>query len=292
MNSPSASLFLIFASFTGSARIAHAQSTISPADGYAHVANAGWLDFRAGVTNGVRVADTALSGYAYAGNFGWLHLGDGTPDNGHSYSNASATDYGVNVSPAGNLTGYAYAANIGWVSFEQVHGQPKLDIRTGKFTGSAYSANLGWISLDTTFSDLLTSTIARPDSDSDGIADAWENLNFGNLTTATATSDKDGDGTSDLVEYNAGTLPGDPTSQLNIVSHAFAADFTQADISFTSVATRNYRLEYDEDLSGPWMNSSLGTFAPTGAVTRILVSLNPVPCRFFRVVAVALPTAP
>jgi hypothetical protein len=203
------------------AGLAAGQSTISPTDRYAYAANAGWLDLRADTTNGLRVADTALSGYAYAANFGWIHFGDGTPANGHTYSNASATDYGVNVSPAGNLTGYAYAANVGWINLEQTHGQPKLDLRTGKFTGSAYSANLGWIALDTTFSDLATDTISRPDTDADGIADAWENLNFGNLTTATATSDRDGDGASDLSEYNAGTLPNDAASQLRIVSHTY-----------------------------------------------------------------------
>lgn len=270
-----------------------AQSTISASEKCAYSANAGWLDFRADTANGTRVLDTALAGYSYAANFGWIHLGDGTPGNGHTYSNISATDYGINVSRTGNLTGYAYAANVGWIAFEQTHGQPKLDLRTGKFTGRAYSANLGWIALDTTFSDLATSTIARPDSDSDGIADSWEHFNFGNLTTATITSDKDGDGSSDLAEYHAGTLPNDPISLVRIVSHTYAAGYTQADISFTSVATRNYRLEYDSDLAGPWTNSALGTFPPTGAITsKSLVGLPVTPSRFFRVVSVSLPSAP
>jgi len=279
--------------FLSLAGLAPAQTTISSTDRFAWVANAGWLDFRADSTNGLRVADTALSGYSYAANFGWIHFGDGTPDNGHTYSNTSATDYGVNISPAGNLTGYAYAANVGWITWEQTQGQPRLDLRTGKFTGSAYSANLGWIALDTIFSDLATSTIARPDTDGDGIADAWEKLHFGNLTTATASTDSDGDGASDLSEYNAGTLPKDPGSRLRIVSHTYAAGFTLANISFTSVATRNYRLEYDQDLLGVWTNSALGTFPPVGSLTSAnLTALSTAPRRFFRVLALSLPTQP
>ncbi len=270
-----------------------AQSTISASDKYAYSANAGWLDFRPSAHDGSRVLDTVLAGFSYAANFGWTHFGDGTPDNGHTYSNSSASDYGVNLSPVGALTGYAYAANIGWITFEQMHGQPKLDLRTGKFSGNAYSANLGWIALDTIFSELATTTISRPDSDNDGISDTWEYLHFDNLTTATPTSDQDGDGTSDRAEYYAGTLPDDPTSLLKIVTHTYSVDYTQADISFTSVATRNYRLEYDADLAGLWTNSALGTFPPTGSLTiKTLSGLGAAPIRFFRAVAMPLPTAP
>jgi hypothetical protein len=39
------------------------------------------------------------------------------------------------------------------------------------------------------------------DTDQDGIDDAWEQLFFGNLTTANSTSDYDRDGYTDLQEY-------------------------------------------------------------------------------------------
>ncbi len=283
---------IVFLTCAASLHLA-AQSTVSSGERYAYSANAGWVDFRADTNNGTRVFDTALAGYSYAANFGWVHLGDGTPANGHTYSNSSATDCGVNLSPTGALTGYAYAANVGWITFEQDHGQPMLDLRTGKFSGSAYSANLGWIALDTAFSDLATTAIARPDTDADGIADTWENFIFGNFTTATATSDRDGDGASDRAEYHAGTLPTDPNSLFRIVSHTYTASFTEADISFTAVATRNYRLEYNSDVTGPWTDSALGTFPPTAAVTaKTLGGLSSVPSRFFRAVAQPLPTAP
>lgn len=47
-----------------------------------------------------------------AANFGWIDPGDGAPANGHTYSNTSATDFGVNLAASGALTGYAYAARF------------------------------------------------------------------------------------------------------------------------------------------------------------------------------------
>jgi hypothetical protein len=262
------------------------QSTISTADRYAYTANSGWFDFHADATSGTRVLDTCLSGYAYAANIGWIHLGDGSPDNGHTYSTSSASDYGVNVSPTGQLTGYAYSANIGWILFEQVQGLPTLNLVTGKFTGHAYAANIGWIALETTTSDLATTTIARPDSDGDGIPDTWEQLRFGNLTAASATTDSDGDGASDTAEYAAGTLPKDASSRLRIISHTYPSA-SQANLIWTSVPNRLYRIEHNEDLVGTWTNSTLGTLAPGGATTSgNLIGLTAAPRRFFRAVAV------
>jgi ELWxxDGT repeat protein len=47
----------------------------------------------------------------------------------------------------------------------------------------------------------VTASFRETDSDGDGIDDAWEELWFGNLTTADAKSDFDKDGYSDLQEY-------------------------------------------------------------------------------------------
>ncbi len=50
-----------------------------------------------------------------------------------------------------------------------------------------------------------------PDSDGDGLADAWEMQNFGTLGRD-GTGDFDGDGATDAQEYAAGTDPLDPLS--------------------------------------------------------------------------------
>jgi len=237
------------AAFVIAMDFANANSTISSSDRHAYAANAGWIDFRPDAENGVRVDETFLSGYAYAANFGWIHLGDGSPENGHSYSNNSSADYGVNLSADGKLSGYAYSANIGWIAFEQHRGQPAMNYSNGRFSGHAYAANAGWISLDTSSSDLVATSIAAPaDINGNGISDAWEMEHFGNLTTATANSDFDGDGATDLQENLAGTNPADPSSRFQIIAHNYDLGNNTATLTFTSAPNRRYLIEHDSDL--------------------------------------------
>lgn len=269
-------------------------SSIGATARHAHSSNAGWLDFRLPTSEGVRVTDTFLAGYAYAANFGWINLGSGIPENGHTYTNSSAADFGVNLSPDGRLNGYAYSPNVGWINFEQVHGQPRVNLLNGKFTGSAYSANIGWISLATTVSELTTVTITRKDEDHDGMPDNWERLHWGNLTAADGVTDSDADGQSDAAEYLAGTLPLDRDSMLRVVSQTFTAGHTQSEITFTISPNRRYRVEHNESLADAWLDSGLGTFTPAPGLeaTRSL-TLPAAVCRFFRVAAVQpLPDSP
>lgn len=131
--------------------------------------------------------------------------------------------------------------------------------------------------------------MSNPDTDGDGIADWWEQKHFGNLTTANATSDFDGDGADDLAEYGADTNPKDITSYLKIVSHSHNLSLTQSTLTFTTVPSRLYRIEYSNDLgqSDPWHDSALGTFAPSsGSTTTKTISYPGNPKKFFRAVAV------
>ncbi len=67
-----------------------------------------------------------------------------------------------------------------------------------------------------------TASAMFTDTDADGIDDHWEQLFFGNLSTATKTSDYDQDGYSDLQEYQ------------NNLHHAVAPDGTAFDLTGTN----------------------------------------------------------
>lgn len=264
----------------------HAQSTISTGARCSHAANAGWIDWRPSPADGVVVTETYLSGHAWAANFGWVLFGDGTPDNGHRYSNTSAGDFGVNLEEGGQLTGHAWSPNIGWIVFESTYGNPKLDRLTGRLTGHVWAPNIGWIELETPESSLVTASISRPDSDGDGIPDAYENLHFSSLKTADATTDSDGDGVSDLDESTADTDPNDPQDRLRIVSHDYLDAYSKVFLTFTSRPTRLYQIESSNDLLPPWSPSDEGTFvADAGPTTSRLIKFPTGPRRFFRVLA-------
>ena len=255
--------------------VAVADTTINPTDKYAYGANTGWWNLRPSTADGISVNESFLSGFAYGANVGWIQFGDGSPANGHTYANHSATDYGVNHDGAGNLSGYAYGANIGWINFGWAADsdalRPRIDLLSGEFTGFAYSANTGWINLGAGY--LKTDSLDCPDSDGDGIADPWERSVFGDLTTATASSDHDGDGQTDKDEYDAATDAKDPKSFSKIVSHSYDGTLTQTTVEFTTSAKRFYRLETSTDL-GTWIDSGLGTFKPGAgaATTKIFTS--------------------
>lgn len=268
---------------------ASAQSTVSAANSFAYGANAGWLDFRPSAADGVVVGGAFLSGHIYAANCGWIDLGDGTPANGHTYSNASAGDFGVNHDGTGTLSGYGYGANIGWIDFGWAGAndpnRAHFDLGSGQWLGYAYSANLGWINLGTGI--LTTTTVAYPDSDHDGIADAWEIQHFGNLSTAGIGTDQDGDGQTDAAEYAADTDPNKVEEFLRIVSQNYNPGLTKVALQFsTTRPTRSYTLQTSTTLgTGDWTPTGASFLADPGTETTTLVTFVSGPRRFFRVAA-------
>ncbi len=248
-----------------SARL-QAATTINAVNHYAYGANLGWMDWRCDTANGAVIGEYVCSGYIYAANVGWIHLGGGAPANGIQYQNNSGTDYGVNQDGLGNLRGYAYGANIGWINFENT-GAPKVDLATGVLNGYAWSANCGWISLSNAVAYVQTDTIAGgADSDGDGIPDAWEWSNFGNLTTANASSDADGDGQTDQQEYLADTNPLDLNDNLRITFFSRGNPTpTYTVLWWTSKPTRFYGIQRRPALApaNPW--EDYYTFPSPGA---------------------------
>lgn len=268
-----------------------AQTTMDPSLNKGWSANVGWTHWLPGTGAGATIGEYVCSGAIYGANIGWINLGSGSPANGVQYQNNSATDWGVNFAGGaapgmGRLRGMAYAANIGWISFENV-GNPSVNLLNGQLSGYAYSANCGWLNLgsSTVYAVKTDSLAPGADSDQDGLADAFELANFGNLTAAGAATDSDGDGLSDLQEYLAGTDPRAVTAPLRIT--AFARAGATFSLAFNSTPARLYRIETTPSLAAPaWADAGPGVFAPDGGTsTTRLLNAGPGGAAFYRVTA-------
>lgn len=273
---------------------AWADTTINPVNRHAYGANIGWVNARGDVTHGAVIGQHYCSGAMWGANVGWISLGVGAPTNGWQYGNAAANDWGVNHDGTGRLTGHAYGANIGWITFEQTHGQPKVDLLTGNLSGYAWGANVGWISLNSGVAHVQTDTLdAGPDTDGDGIPDAFEYKHVGNLTTLHGGGhDHDLDGVSDVDEYGADTNPDDIGEYFAITAIERAGD-TNA-VTWTVQPTRLYRLVQTDSLTGApvWVDSGLGVMPPGPGPTRAAqVVESGVTNRFYRARAI-VPLAP
>ena len=97
-----------------------------------------------------------------------------------------------------------------------------------------------------------TTTIVSPDTDGDGLPDAYE-LTVG-LDSAVSNQDMDADndGIPDIVEYRLGTHPNDPTSFFSAVASVATPDNGDLQLRWPSVAGEEYRIEYSPDLGSPF----------------------------------------
>lgn len=270
-----------------------ADTTINLVNRHAYGANIGWVNARGDVTHGALIGQYYCTGSVWSANCGWIGLGNG-PTNGWQYGNAAVNDWGVNHDGAGRLSGYAYGANIGWIAFEQTYGQPTIDLLTGNLSGYAWSANVGWISLDSGVAHVQTDTLdAGPDTDGDGIPDAWEYQKVGTLALlAGGNNDHDGDGVSDVDEYYADTDPADITDLFVITAFDRAGDTNL--VEWTVQPTRLYRLGQTDSLTGTpaWADCGLGVMMPGPGPTRTGQMSEPnITNRFYRAQAI-VPLAP
>lgn len=98
------------------------------------------------------------------------------------------------------------------------------------------------------------------DTDGDGIPAYWEEFHFGGPTNAVAEDDEDGDGTDNLGEYAAFTIPTDSNSVFSFEAE-FDPVYNDMEITaeFDSLLSREYALEVMFDLLSPatWTNVSV-----------------------------------
>ena len=185
--------------------------------------------------------DSILSQYL-AGGFKRSQLLIGAPFHAQVFSNVGDTANGL-FQPASNtgstklykdMTGDLQTTARHWDAFAKV---PYLYDRNTRIWSSyddpqsmhekaLYSLNGGFGGIyfwrnggDTPDHELLTAisdSLAKVDNDSDGIDDGWERSNFGDLTTANATSDQDKDRSTDLNESIFKTNPLDNSEFMKI----------------------------------------------------------------------------
>jgi hypothetical protein len=273
---------------------AHASSTIDATQNHAWSANTGWVDARPDSDKGFRFGEFSCAGRLWSPNTGWIDCGDGTPANHINYGNDSSTDYGVNHYGTGDLYGMAWSPNTGWINFGWATlepgnaNRPRVDLVTGEFAGFAWSANCGWISL----AGVKTTRMAIPDTDDDGISDAFEMAYAQDLETLGEDHDEDNDGFSDLDEYQSMTNPFDPASFFKVTKvEPASADGSATQLTWTSAPNRRYVIEHSTDLgvTNPWHLSPLNPAeftADSGEFTTRTTLDTAAPRRFFRVKAV------
>jgi len=265
-----------------------AQTTIDETNKWAWSSGTGWINCRTIVTNGsvvstngVSVSQYILWGYMYSPTVGWIDVGRGHPTNGMRYSNASATDYGVNHDGLGHLTGYAWNESVGWINFEWTNNPdatkaPKINLKNGVFYGYAWGGSLGWINLSNTSARLQSVTMAPgDDSNSNNVPNGWEIETFGVVTNF--------DGIYDY--YIAGMDPDD----FDLTD--FSPSGSGFKLIWNSTKTRIYYIEWKTNLMESGWANVLGPYlsdTPSSS-TRVLTN---VAAQVFYRIRTTLPFSP
>jgi hypothetical protein len=131
--------------------------------------------------------------------------------------------------------------------------------------------------------------VPNPDTDGDGLPDAWETANGLNPGLADdAAHDSDGDGMTNLAEYAADTNPQDSGSRL---SATVATGETSVVVRFHARPGRGYTVQYSDSLqAGSWLK--LADVAPQPVAGEIAVADPDAPThatRFYRVITPSQP---
>jgi hypothetical protein len=104
----------------------------------------------------------------------------------------------------------------------------------------------------------------NPDTDQDGMADAWELRYVASLTNLNAASDWDGDGFHDWQEYRAGTDPTDAGSRLILTGiNQVPAGASDMVIEWQSASNRIYRIGVSSNIAAGFAAAVVTTISAT-----------------------------
>jgi len=131
-------------------------------------------------------------------------------------------------------------------------------------------------------------TVILPDSDGDGMLDAWETANGLIVGVNDAALDPDHDGMSNLQEFLAHTDPHDAASVLAL--RAASAGNGQVALNFPAMANVTYTIQITDTLTPlNWQTWQQVVSAPTNRVVTLTNSPAGPVGRFFRIVTPAVP---
>jgi hypothetical protein len=124
---------------------------------------------------------------------------------------------------------------------------------------------------------------ANPDTDGDGIPDAWEAANGLVVGMNDTLLDSDGDGLSNFQEYLAGTSPTNAASVLRLETPVAPVGNGELTLRFNAVSNRSYLIEYRTVVTGqPWQPLLNLNPAPSNRWIELTNSFGTNQLRFFR----------
>jgi len=123
----------------------------------------------------------------------------------------------------------------------------------------------------------------NPDTDGDGMPNAYENQYAPTLNPNVndAAADPDGDGLTNYQEYQAGTDPTQASSALRIISIESTGP-TTVRLTFLAVSNRSYRIEFKNALSDAlWTTLTNISGAPSNRL-QLINTTSSIPARYYR----------
>jgi len=105
------------------------------------------------------------------------------------------------------------------------------------------------------------------DTDKDGLPTRYESFYGLNTNSADANADSDGDGLTNMQEFRAGTNPKSSASRFAVSSIDFITGVPR--ITFQSVAGKTYRVEYTDDIRGPWKILMYGIYTAQPTLVQV-----------------------
>lgn len=152
---------------------------------------------------------------------------------------------------------------------------------TGIKEQEPYYSLYDYVTLEGSSGTGVPPTSENPDTDNDGLPDAWEKNHGLQVGTNDAAADLDGDGFSNLEEYKLGTDPGSGASFLKVTVTVDPNSQTGVSIRWNAVPGRTYLLEWTPNLSSPF--ATLRTVTPESEQGSVSLPQNGSAMGFYRV---------